>query len=192
MAPLRYARVSPRRVVCAPSAVRLADVSHVELGTRCFGGGNTGPPPERVPLSPLDTFLFVRLLTIPVAFFYASRVDEATLVESLAKTLARFPLVAGACAWRCTMRAPLDAQQLCYAPTRAQGACARQCESQQHQLQQHLEEPALRRQQQRRQSRATLTSSATTKASYLTCACPREEPFCTSSSKTHRNSRFAQ
>jgi hypothetical protein len=101
MAPrsLRYARAAPRSLVSAPVAVSSADVvAHAPTGG-CFGGGSSAsaaPPPERVPLSPLDTFLFVRMLTIPVAFFYATKVDEAALATSLSRTLARFPLVAGA------------------------------------------------------------------------------------------------
>jgi hypothetical protein len=100
MAPrsLRYARAAPRSLVSAPVAVSSADVVAHAPAAGCFGGSSASaaPPPERVPLSPLDTFLFVRMLTIPVAFFYATKVDEATLATSLSRTLARFPLVAGA------------------------------------------------------------------------------------------------
>jgi hypothetical protein len=99
MAPrsLRYARAAPRSLVSAPVAVSRADVAHAPPagGACCFGTGYPAPPTERVPLSPLDTFLFVRMLTIPVAFFFATKVDEATLAASLSRALARFPLVAG-------------------------------------------------------------------------------------------------
>lgn len=96
MAPvLRYTRAQPRVLVAAPSAVRGADVAAAPP-CGCLGPRPAPPaPPRRVPLSALDTFLFVRLLQIPVAFFYRTRVDPNTLAASLARTLERFPVVAG-------------------------------------------------------------------------------------------------
>lgn len=97
MAPpaLRYTRAQARRLVAAPCAVRSADVIAAPP-CGCLGPRPAPPAPHRVPLSALDTFLFVRLLQIPVAFFYRSRVDADTLTTSLARTLERFPVVAGA------------------------------------------------------------------------------------------------
>lgn len=53
---------------------------------------------SRVSLSHLDTLPIVQQLYIPVAFFYASRIDTEVLAVSLSRTLARYPLMAGA--WR--------------------------------------------------------------------------------------------
>ena len=105
---LRYTRACPRRLVAAPAAVTHNMVSLApSAADSCFGPPRAAPLPEpRVPLSPLDTFLFVRMLQIPVAFFYEGRIDPAQLETSLSRTLARFPLIAGAqpC-WSACMRA---------------------------------------------------------------------------------------
>ena len=114
MAPpaLRYARTQARRLVAAPCAVSRDDVrSAPPCG--CLGGGRAPPaPPQRVPLSALDTFLFVRLLQIPVAFFYRGRIDAEALATSLGRTLERFPIVAGA------QPPPQHAQPMCYTKSR--------------------------------------------------------------------------
>ena len=95
-AALRYTRAQPRRLVSAPSAVSRSDV-HEQPPCACLAPRQApAAPPRRVPLSALDTFLFVRLLQIPVAFFYAGAVDADALAASLARTLERFPLIAGA------------------------------------------------------------------------------------------------
>lgn len=95
-AALRYTRAQPRRLVSAPSAVSRADV-HEQPPCACLAPRQApAAPPRRVPLSALDTFLFVRLLQIPVAFFYAGAVDADALAASLARTLERFPVIAGA------------------------------------------------------------------------------------------------
>ena len=97
---LRYTRACPRRLVAAPAAVTHNMVALApSAADSCFGPRRAAPLPEpRVPLSPLDTFLFVRMLQIPVAFFYEGRVDPEALETSLSRTLARFPLIAGATA----------------------------------------------------------------------------------------------
>ena len=50
-----------------------------------------------MPLSALDTFLFVRYLQVPVTWFYRGSVDAEMLAASLSRTLERFPILAGAC-----------------------------------------------------------------------------------------------
>jgi hypothetical protein len=108
MAPpgLQYARAQPRRLVSAPCAVSRDDVREqpacIYPPCACLAEPQRAKPPHaRVPLSALDTFLFVRLLSIPVAFFYRSRVDADALAASLSRTLERFPILAGARAAAC-------------------------------------------------------------------------------------------
>lgn len=104
MAPpgLRYTRAQPRRLVSAPAAVARSDVTPVPP-CACLAPKKAAAPFRRVPLSALDTFLFVRLLQIPVAYFYRGTVDADALAASLARTLERFPILAGASAACCQM-----------------------------------------------------------------------------------------
>ncbi len=105
MAPraLCYTRVGAKRFVKASEpGVTRADVAQrppaADCG--CLGAKVSASPAthERVPLSPLDTFLFIRPLQPCVAFFYAERIDAEALAASLSRTLRRYPLLAGASA----------------------------------------------------------------------------------------------
>ena len=87
--PLRMARI-------VPDCVTHADVEEApKRGLTCFGGTRSAPSCARVTLSPLDTFLFVRLLQPCVAFFFEQSIDDGALFISLGRTLRRFPILAG-------------------------------------------------------------------------------------------------
>ena len=169
MAPpgLCYTRAQPRRLVSAPAAVARSDVTHVPP-CACLAPKPAAAPFRRVPLSALDTFLFVRLLQIPVAYFYRGTVDADALAASLARTLERFPILAGASAAQCIMPPMRGACEAIkahgaeltvrrHAPPR-QAACARRRTG-----------PRRRRARRALPCAATLTWSSTTRASPSTC-----------------------
>ena len=82
MAPrsLSYTRVGPKRVVKA----RQLGVTHADVAQRttagCFSAKPAAVTHHRIPLSGLDTLLFIRPLQACVAFFYAGSIDEDALL----------------------------------------------------------------------------------------------------------------